>query len=228
MAPLASAHADGPKLALTIAVYGDSLGDGVWSGLYNSLRQHPETKLLRRAKIGAGLTRPDYAAWFSDLQAGLVQDQVDVAVVMFGANDQQNIRDDNHKGHLFRSDAWKAVYGGRVDAVLHALAERKITTIWLGLPVMRKDELNTGARYLDSIFEQAAKTSGASFVPLLADFADKEGGYQTHMADATGRTRQVRLDDGVHFSGYGYELIASKVLRSLAEIQGHADSGPTQ
>src|SRR5579863_3163670 len=127
------------KAPLTIAVYGDSLGDGAWSGLYQILRSDATIHVTRHSKVGSGLTRGDYAAWFADFKAELDESKPDVAVVMFGGNDQQSLRDENHKGYLFPTDAWKAVYAGRVDAVMGELESRQILTVWVGLPIMRKD-----------------------------------------------------------------------------------------
>jgi len=204
------------KPPLTVAVYGDSLGDGAWSGLYQILRSNPSVQIVRHSKVGSGLTRGDYVAWFADFKAELDQSKPDVAVVMFGGNDQQSLRDENHKGYLFPTDGWKAVYASRVDAVMGELESRQILTVWVGLPIMRKDDLNRGARILDAIFAAESAQHHITFLPLVNDFTDASGGFVAYLPDEHDHSRQVRADDGVHFTGYGYELIAEKVW---AEIQ---------
>src|ERR1700728_1212986 len=87
-----------PTSGANIGVFGDSLGAGVWSGLYVVLKKHPEDHLFQYAKVGAGLTRPDYFAWFGDFTQKLESDHLTMAVIMFGANDQQSPRDENQKG----------------------------------------------------------------------------------------------------------------------------------
>ena len=201
---------------LTIAVYGDSLGDGAWSGLYQLLHSNAEVHVVRHSKVGSGLTRGDYESWFQDFKADLDQSKPDVAVVMFGGNDQQSLRDENRKGYLFPTDAWKTVYAARVEAVMNELNSREILTVWLGLPIMRKDDLNKGARILDTIFAAEAERHHITFLPLVNEFTDQSGGFVTHVTDDHNRSRQIRADDGVHFTGYGYELVAEKVW---AEIQ---------
>ena len=203
--------------ALTITVYGDSLGDGVWEGLYLLLRYDKQVRVQRHSQLGAGLTRPDFDAWLKNLKSELEQTPPQVAVVMFGANDQQGIRDENRIGYLFASEGWQQVYGARVDAVMAEFRERHVPMVWVGLPVMRKPEYNSGARTLDSIFAAAAERNHVTFVPLADAFTDAAGNFVVYMHDADQRNRQVRAEDGVHFTTYGYQLIAEKVWPKIQE-----------
>ena len=200
---------------LSIGVFGDSLADGVWSGLYTVLKKHPDDHLFRYSKVGTGLTKPDYAAWFDDFTKKLDADHVTVAVIMFGANDQESIRDENQKGYLFQSEGWKRTYSGHVDAILAELAKRHIKAIWLGIPILRKDELNKGADYLNQIFKDSAQKNGATFLSLTDDFKGPDGGFASHLPDSAGKSRQVRAEDGVHFTPWGYQLVAEKVYGTL-------------
>ena len=84
------ARAEGPSTV--IAVYGDSLADGLWSGLYELTKTQPMVRLLRHSHIGTGLTRPDFAAWQIEIKADLDADGDTVVVIMVGANDMQGIR----------------------------------------------------------------------------------------------------------------------------------------
>lgn len=219
-APATAAPA--PDDGLTVAVFGDSLGDGVWSGLYLLLRKDKNAKVVRHTKVGAGLTRPDWARWFEDFKAQVAAEPMDVAVVMFGANDHQGLRDENRRGYAYKSEGWKSVYGARVEAILGALKEKGVRTIWLGLPIMRKDEYNTGSRVMDGIFASVAERMGARFVPLASDFASENGDFQTHMVDQENRMRALRMEDGVHFTPYGYLLVARKALTELERWQSEA------
>jgi hypothetical protein len=206
-------------------VFGDSLGDGVWAGLYGLLRRHPEIGLLRRSKVGAGLTRPDYAAWIADLPKQIEAGGITVAVVMFGTNDQQGLRDETRKGHAFGSPGWKAVYAARMDAVLGVFRAHSVDTVWVGLPIMRKDEANSAAETLNTLFSEGAARAGIPFVPTIEDFKGPDGMFAVSLPDATQRQRIVRADDGVHFTIYGYELIAGKILSAIR--QSFPDAAPS-
>ncbi len=98
---------------------------------------------------------------------------------------------------------------------MSALEEHHVETVWLGLPVMRNDDINTGARTLDAIFAATAKTYGVTFLPLAKDYVDENGGFKAYLVDAQQRNHQLRADDGIHFTSYGYELIASKVWQTI-------------
>jgi len=202
---------------LTITVYGEGLGDGVWEGLYLLLRSDRQVRVQRHSQLGAGLTRPDFDAWLKSLRSELEKSPPNVAVVMVGANDQQGIRDENRIGYVFASEGWQQVYGDRVDAVMAEFRGRRIPTVWLGLPVMRKSEYNGGARVLDAIFEAAAERNHVTFVPLAGAFTDAAGNFVVYIHDGEHRYHQVRAEDGIHFTTYGYQLIAEKVWPKIQQ-----------
>ncbi|MGB9152635.1 MAG: DUF459 domain-containing protein [Alphaproteobacteria bacterium] len=206
--------ADAP-VEQNIGVFGDSLGDGLWSGLYIVTKKHPEVKLFRRTKVGTGLTRGDFATWITEFSTQLDTDHPTVAVVMFGANDQQSIRDENHKGFLFKSEGWKRTYTAHIAAMFAEFEKRKIPVIWVGLPIMRDATMNEGGRYLDDLFAEQAKLHNGTFVPLVDTFKGADGNFASHLPDATGKLHNVRADDGVHFTPYGYELIGEKVYATI-------------
>lgn len=201
-----------------IGVYGDSLADGLWSGLYYQLKKRSDYHLFRKSKVGTGLTTGAFVDWMREFTASLDEDHISVAVIMFGANDQQGLRDENHKGYLFKSDGWKRVYSARVGQILAETAKRQIATIWVGLPVMRDKDLNEGAEYLDSLYSEVVTTANTTFVPLHDTFKDENGEFALRLPDAKGKSRLVRADDGVHFTAYGYGLIAEKVFNILYPI----------
>ena len=209
------ARADEPATARIIGVFGDSLGYGVWSGLYTVVKKHPDDRLFRYATVGAGLTKPDYATWFADFNTALDRDHITHAVVMVGANDQESIRDDAHKGYLFQSDGWKRTYAQRIDTMLGAFAKRHIAVVWVGLPILRKEEMNSGALLLNGIFADEVHHAGGTFLSLADAFKGQDGGFAAYLPDAGGHLRQVRQDDGIHFTGYGYELLAEKVYDAI-------------
>lgn len=205
-----AAHAQTPR---NIAVFGDSLADGTWSGLYQELKAHPEDKLYRDSKVGTGITRPDYDDFLAGFVATLAPDHITDAVVMFGANDYGNsLRDESHKGYLFGTPGWTKVYEQRVQNIITTCQKLGIKVYWIGLPVLRDPGRNQGALALNALLQQVTAANGARFIPLEDDFKDASGGFATHLPDAQGDLRDVRAEDGVHFTFYGYDLIARKVL----------------
>lgn len=201
---------------VTISVYGDSLADGVWSGLYERLKSQPQTRLVRHSQLGAGLTRPDYASWQAETARQIDEaGEGGYAVIMFGANDMQGVRDENRKGYLFKSPGWTNVYTQRIDWLLQTLKEHHVTTVWVGLPVMRKPETNDDAKFMTGLYETEAGKYGAVFLPLYQDYLDADGNFMARIDDSRQKSQQLRSDDGIHFTGFGYQLVAGKVLTRL-------------
>ena len=194
-------------------MFGDSLADGVWAGLHQELR--PDDKLFRDSKVGTGLTKPDIKSFIQDFTDTLDRDHIDVAVVMFGANDEESLRDDDHKGFLFQSPGWTKVYVSRIEQIIEACQQHKVRVIWAGLPVLRDENLDKGALFLNGLLQETVAKNGGTFVPLEEDFKGPDGAFASHLADAKGALREVRAPDGIHFTFYGYDLIAKKVYKEV-------------
>jgi hypothetical protein len=170
------------------------------------------------------MTRADFPRWQQDLAGELGAEAVDVAVLMFGLNDQTGIRDENRRGYLFKTEGWKQLYQARIETLVRDLAQRKVVVVWLGLPVMRSADLNAGARWINAVLEEKLKALGVIYVPLERDFASPEGEFVPYLEDAQShRTRQIRLEDGVHFTHYGYELIAAKAGAAIRQALAQRD-----
>ncbi len=201
--------------AHNIAVFGDSLADGVWAGIYQEEKANPQDRLFRDSKVGTGLTRPDYDSFVAGFIATLDPDHVTDAVVMFGANDDEGLRDDNHHGYLFESAGWTQVYEQRVQAIIAACQQRGIRVFWLGLPVMRAPDRNQDAIFLNALLQRTVTANGAAFIPLEDRFKGPDGGFALYLPDAAGNLRQFRAPDGTHFTFLGYDTIAKQVLTAI-------------
>ena len=104
----------GTAAPLTVGVFGDSLGDGVWAGLYRDLHGDKSLDVVRLSQVSTGISRYNYVDIQAKTESQLAARHVDIAVVMFGANDQQGIVDGGQI-YPFGTDGWKAAYGRRVD-----------------------------------------------------------------------------------------------------------------
>jgi uncharacterized protein len=209
--------------AENIGVYGDSLSDGVWSGLYSIVKHHPDDKLYRHSKVGASLTTPGFDTWIQDFAASLDREHITTVVVMYGANDERGIRDDKHKGYVFESKGWQRIYVSRIDAIYSELAKRKVTAVWVGLPVMRDKTTNAGAAFLNGLYATEAAKFGGRFLPLSDAFVDGNGQFAAYLPDPKGHLREVRINDGVHFTAYGYGLIADRVFSTITSPVSTSD-----
>jgi hypothetical protein len=200
---------------MNVVILGDSLGDGLWAGLYRELKADPRFNIIKRSKVSTGFVRKDYFDWNAEVEKVLAEEQIDIAVVMIGTNDRQVLVDDEGRRHRLRAPSWEAAYKARVDRFTQSLTDRGVLVYWVGLPVMRSPRFGGDMRYFNSIYEERAVANGVPFIPTWNDLADASGAYQAYGPDTNGRRRLLRADDGIHFTLAGYRVLASVVADDL-------------
>jgi len=210
------AGADEPPAPLatppaTIVVFGDSQGQGLALGLQRVLVEDPRYRVLNRTHPGAALVHGENE-WVAPIERFTSRDKADIAVVMFGANDRLDMRDERGKYLHFRTDEWRQAYAARADKILTLLAAAKLRVIWCGNPIARSPKYSNDMTYINEIYAEEAARFGAQFVPLWTAIADEEGRYAAYGKDRRGTTQRLRGDDGIHFTSAGYELIAEKIV----------------
>jgi hypothetical protein len=202
-----------------IVVFGDSLAQGLYIGLYDDLSSHPDTSVKNHGKQGEGLTRPDYTEFFQGFSNSIVGAGYTDAVIIFGANDDEGLRDEDHKGYAFGSPGWESTYTGRAKAIIDTCRAQGMNVYWLGLPVLRDAERQKDAVYLNGLLEQTASQNGATFISLEDDFKGKDGKFALYLPNSEGEMVQARAEDGTHFTTYGYDMIGRKVYKAMSDLQ---------
>jgi len=204
-----------------IVIFGDSLGDGVWAGLYHVFHKDKRFSVIRKSRVATGFVRKDYYDWNDAVREAAADTKIDIAVVVMGTNDRQTIIEGSERHALFEPK-WREVYEARVDDFTATLKAAGARVYWLGLPVMRSPGFEADMETFSSIFEKRAEANGVAFIPTHQLAADKDGNYQAYGTDAAGKKRQLRTEDGIHFTMEGYELLA----RSVADaIRADVDQG---
>ncbi len=206
-----------PPAKLTIAVIGDSLADGIWGALYRKLYRDKRFCVHRGAKNSVGFGASDM---LDPLDRAFEAGPVDAVVMMIGANDRRGIyAADGKLAAAYHSPQWPAVYRARVDAFMDGVTAHSVPLVWVLLPVMRDADWDIDCRQITAIISEAADAR-----PLVATVAtrpltlDPEGRYAAYLKDAKGQQRLVRDADGIHFTDYGYDMIAGRVLAKLNEV----------
>ena len=202
---------------VTIAVIGDSLADGIWGGLYRKLYRDKQFCVHRGAKNSVGFGASDM---LDPLDRAFEAGPVDAVVMMIGANDRRGIyATDGKLAAAYHSPQWPAVYRARVDGFMDSVVARSVPLVWVLLPVMRDAGWDDDCRQINGIISEAADCR-----PLVATLEtrpltlDPEGKYGAYLKDAKGQQRLVRDADGIHFTDYGYDMIAGRVLAKLNEV----------
>ena len=204
-------RADEPVDRATIAVFGDSQAQGLAGGLQRVLIEDPRYRVLNRTHPGAALVHGG-SEWLAPVERFASREKADIAVVMFGANDRLDMRDERGAYLHFRTDAWREAYAARADKILTLLANAGLRVIWCGNPIARSPTYSADMSYINDIYAATTVRFGAQFVPLWTVIADGQGGYVAYGKDRIGTTQRLRADDGIHFTAAGYELIAEKIV----------------
>ena len=197
-----------------VIVLGDSLGDGLWSGLYRAFEEDTNLEFIQRAKAATGFARTNSYDWNKELADLLKTETYQIAIVMFGGIDGQMIR--SGKDWLkVGSEPWREIYGQRVEAFIKQLRAANIAIYWVGLPIMRSAGQNADAEALNDVFREQSFINGAKFVETWNGFTDEAGRYSPYGPDMTGQVKRLRADDGVHFTMRGYLKLAHFVEKEL-------------
>ena len=207
-----------------VLVVGDSLADGLWSGLYRAFQEDGNMEVVNKSKPSSGFVRADSYDWTKEIDDILKDDTYQMVVVMFGANDNQTIK--SGKEYIKPgTDAWDELYGQRVEAFVKKLRAKGLAVYWTGLPIMRSPDDSDDAEELNDIYREKSFINGAKFIDTWSGFTDESGRYSAVGPDMSGQIRRLRDDDGVHFTPRGYLKLAhfaEKEIRrdlSLAKLE---------
>lgn len=207
--------------ALRVAVFGDSQAQGIAAGLQRVLLNDPHFRILNRTHPGASLTHSQ-KEWLEPVERFVAKDTADVAIVMFGANDRLDMRDDK-LGYLhFRTDAWREAYAAKADEILEALKGAHLKIVWCGNPIARSQTYSADMSYINDIYDEEVTKFGGTFFPLWSVIADDSGQFTAYGKDRNGVNQRLRGDDGIHFTSAGYEVIAEKLVAALPQTQAQA------
>lgn len=211
-----------PAGRLNVVVLGDSLGDGLWAGVYHVFMKDKGFNVIRKSRVATGLVRADYYDWAKAVREIVATTRVDIAVVVMGTNDRQVLVEGAARHTLFDAE-WQRVYKARVDDFTRVLSDAGARVYWLELPVMRSPRFEADMRQFNVIFSERAAANQIHFVPTRDLALGPDGGYSAYGADRFGKTKLLRAEDGIHFSLPGYELLGARVAEAIRrDLNGEA------
>lgn len=203
--PDAPAVPEGP--AFVIGVFGDNVGQMLARGLSEAYADSNVT-IVRRARENSGLVREDYYDWPKAIEDFLESgEKIDLAVMMIGSNDRQQIRDGGQTVDVL-SDRWKELYRARVEAIAQAFKKRNVPLIWVGMTVMKNERLSSDLAQFNEIYRDVAQRAGATFVDVWEPFVDERNRFILSGPDLNGHVTRIRTGDGVHFTRAGARKLA--------------------
>jgi hypothetical protein len=204
---------------LRIYVGGDSMARELASGVAEA-SPSSLTSVDTDYHVSTGLSRPDFYDWPQRLAQVIVERKPDVFVLLFGANDDQNMQ--TAAGVLEAGSAeWLAEYRTRVAKVMDLVHQPGTTTVWVGLPGMRGASFDRDIAAIDAVYrEEASKRPWISYVETRSLFAGPDGGYAEYLTGGDGQPVQMRQSDGIHWSIAGATRVGRAAWQAVAQQWG--------
>src|SRR5215217_6477189 len=108
-----------------IAFVGDSMADGIWGAFFRLTGRQDcsldELALIRDARNGTGLARPDHFDWTAELDKIVSADAPSVVLASIGLNDRQDLIMPDRTRYRLGTEEWLAQYRLNVaDFYAHA------------------------------------------------------------------------------------------------------------
>lgn len=219
-APAASLPPPKPQIekaadATRLAVFGDSLAIDLSRALERFYAEDPSLVVINQGVSNSGFVRNDYFDWNAALTEQIAADRFDLAVVIIGINDRQEITVDG-TSYQSLTDQWTAAYQQRLERFLAAMREGRKPVIWVGLPPMSKSEYSAAISQISNIQRLASFSGGAEFLDIYERFLGEDGKYSSQGPDLNGQTARMRKDDGIHFSAAGSDKLAFYISQTIS------------
>ncbi len=173
--------------ATRLAVFGDSLAVDLAKALERLYAEDPNLVVIDQGVGSSGFVRNDYFDWNATIGQQIFADSFDVAVVIIGINDRQELKV-NGQNLAPLTEGWTTAYQARVNDFLGQLRAARKPVIWLGLPPMSKGEYSAAISQIGALQRLAAFSGGAEYLDIYDRFLGEDGKYSAFGPDVNGRT----------------------------------------
>jgi len=197
--------------ATRLAVFGDSMAIDLARALKRSYGDDPDLAILGFGVGSSGFVRDDFFDWNAELAKQIAADSFDLAVIIIGINDRQEIN-----GAAPLSDPWKMAYRDRLNDFLGQLRQANKPAIWVGLPPMRAPTYSAAISRISSLQRLASVSAGVEFVDIYERFTGPDGRFSASGPDLNGQVANMRKSDGIHFSAAGSDKLVFFIRQALA------------
>jgi hypothetical protein len=203
-----------------VLIIGDSMMlEGFGPKLESDLLQYKDIKVTRRGKYSTGLNKVSYFDWYKATVEAIDETNANVLIVMFGANDGQDIVAENGKSVQYApgSQAWKEVYAQRVSKYMTLASAKTEKIYWVGHPIPRDNDFYQKLSMMNEVYANEAKNfPKVTFIPTWERFA-VNGKFSLNVADDNGLNQIVKYGDGVHVTPHGGKILSDLVIKKMVE-----------
>jgi lysophospholipase L1-like esterase len=211
-----------PQESYQLFVFGDSLAAGLFSGMSRMAEGDLRLAIDGRFKDDSGLTRPEFYDWAAALPKIHDRREIDIAVILLGSNDGQDIR--SISGPIqFGTPEWASTYAQRVDDMIRILKQRGIAIYWVELPPMGPAPLEAEAGFVATVQRDRVEREKIRYIETRKIFSDATGRYTDQGTDVNGKAMRLRARDGIHFLKSGNSKLGLMVLQAIRRDIAAAD-----
>ena len=198
-----------------LEVWGDALAEGLLTGLVDQLADEPRVSVQRRHRPVQSLLRAGFDEDVSEIVSELARSNAHIVVIMIGLNDRYPMRLANGRRAPVGSDIWQQEYGRRVDRIMRAFRAQRIAVYWVGLPIVRRPDVNEELQAISGVIRERAYAAGQKMIDIYAATTNEDGRYNPYGPDISGTNRLLRQGDGITFTQAGNRKLAHFVEREL-------------
>lgn len=211
-----------PKLTVLYRKFlfiGDSVMFDLGTQLQYSLKEKyniADTKI--DYKVSSGLNRIDYYDWYARTSEIIKDYRPDVVIVLFGGNDTQDITDSQGKYRAIKTKEWQNTYQERVKRYVNLLDSSSVRKVyWIGQSISNKSQYIQQFPMMNEIYKNASKSSAKiEFISTWDSFAEA-GKFVPVVADKSGKRGYVKVNDGLHFTSHGAQIISDLIVDKMAK-----------
>jgi uncharacterized protein len=200
---------------------GDSIMEYIGGSIESKLKSSYNIKKSTiDFKISSGLNRIDFYDWYKRTPQLIECYQPDIIVIMFGGNDDQDIKDDQGKSIAVLTPEWKEVYRKRAERYAELVSVPGVKKVyWIGQPMSSKSHYNQHFSIFNEIYQEVSKNySQITFVDVWDIFATN-GKFNPIVSDRSGKKAKVRTNDGLHITSHGSNILADLIIDKMLEDQ---------
>ncbi|MCX7620884.1 MAG: hypothetical protein N2037_08595 [Acidimicrobiales bacterium] len=210
-----------PEEPLRLWVGGDSI-----VGIFGTelLKASSATGIIKGRldyKPSTGLSRPDYFNWPDHIREVAKDEDPEVIVIMFGANDIQGMRVGGGAVQPLTPE-WLEEYRKRVGEIMDIMRDEKQgdrLVLWVGALPMGPNSGVKGMEQVNYIYwSEAQKRPWVRFVDAWPFFVGPNGAYEPRLPSADGTQHLLRERDNIHLTAAGGDRLAWAVLDALGQV----------
>ncbi len=210
--------------AAKILVVGDFIASALANGLERQYADNTNIVIVNRGKANSGIVRDDVIDWPSVIPTMIEEEKPIAIIALVGMNDRQQMKLETGRVEK-HSEAWTAAYKTRITKIATSGASAKIPLLWVGLPPVKFNKMNTDYLVFNEMYRSISESIGGSFIDVWDGFTNAEGKYVSAGPDVNGRIVRLRGSKGINMTRAGRRKLAffaDKALRKLG-IVGSAE-----